>query len=421
MQRYTEIPSSEILANSLSQILNNDKTAMSNNAGNSFPTVNIHTGMHCYREDEKKLYVLTDAEKGKWNISADLSGDARLIDGGHGNAINYTKMNMNDYENMPTGFYEGSNMLNSPDLKGSFRIIQIRQGEGAVTQMAFDAITGKGYVRHMISGVWTDWMNLCVSDQNGAVNEGMNADMLDSHHAGNEKNQIPVNNGIVNTTLNADMVDGYHAGNEGNQIPLSNGVLNVSLNSDRLDGYHAGNESGNVPVNNGKLNVGLNAEMIGGVKIDNLMKTSSGSSGTIDFDQPINSATIYNLNVSSLNADNGPASVMCPLDGTVRYPRRASRIAGVIVIQGYIGWNNNWDQTDEYSIRANGSTICTVSMNNRLRKTGGAGFGRAGNWPITVGFQANASVPYGATLSLVRTTAGISWEVERGWALICGS
>lgn len=300
MQRYTEIPSSEVLANSLSLILNNDKTAMSNNAGNSFPTVNIHTGMQCYREDEKKLYVLTDAEKGTWNVSADLSGDARLIDGGQGNAVNYSKKNLNDYENMPTGFYEGSNMLNSPVLSASFRIIQLRQGEGAVTQMAFNSATGDGYVRHMISGVWTDWANLCVSNASGGVNEGMNADMVDGYHVGNERAQIPVSNGLVNVALNADMVDGYHVGNESGQIPISNGVVNYGLNADRLDDKHAGNAAGDIPISNGKLNVGLNAEMLGGMKASQFVTVDSNNNSNMD----LNQANITNLNVTNLNFTN---------------------------------------------------------------------------------------------------------------------
>lgn len=300
MQRYTEIPSSEVLANSLSLILNNDKTAMSNNAGNSFPTVNIHTGMQCYREDEKKLYVLTDAEKGTWNVSADLSGDARLIDGGHGNAVNYSKKNLNDYENMPTGFYEGSNMLNSPVLSASFRIIQLRQGEGAVTQMAFNSATGDGYVRHMISGVWTDWANLCVSNASGGVNEGMNADMVDGYHVGNERAHIPVSNGLVNVALNADMVDGYHVGNESGQIPISNGVVNYGLNADRLDDKHAGNAAGDIPISNGKLNVGLNAEMLGGMKASQFVTVDSNNNSNME----LNDATITNLRASNVSVTN---------------------------------------------------------------------------------------------------------------------
>ncbi len=51
MQNYTEIPSSTTLSDSLSQILNNDKTALSLSSGTSFPTVNLQQGMPCFRTD----------------------------------------------------------------------------------------------------------------------------------------------------------------------------------------------------------------------------------------------------------------------------------------------------------------------------------------------------------------------------------
>ena len=44
MQNYTEIPSSTTLSDSLSQILNNDKTALSLSSGTAFPTVNLQLG-----------------------------------------------------------------------------------------------------------------------------------------------------------------------------------------------------------------------------------------------------------------------------------------------------------------------------------------------------------------------------------------
>ena len=52
MQSYTEIASTETLANSLSMILNNDKTAISCSAGTVFPTTNLQVGMFCFRTDQ---------------------------------------------------------------------------------------------------------------------------------------------------------------------------------------------------------------------------------------------------------------------------------------------------------------------------------------------------------------------------------
>ena len=87
MQNYTEIPSSSTLSDSLSQILNNDKTALSLSSGTSFPTVNLQQGMPCFRTDEQKLYVLTVVSPATWKMVSDLSAtvgkvaNADLLDG----------------------------------------------------------------------------------------------------------------------------------------------------------------------------------------------------------------------------------------------------------------------------------------------------------------------------------------------------
>jgi hypothetical protein len=87
MQNYTEIPSSTTLSDSLSQILNNDKTALSLSSGTSFPTVNLQQGMPCFRTDEQKLYVLTVISPATWKMVIDLSAtvgkvaNADLLDG----------------------------------------------------------------------------------------------------------------------------------------------------------------------------------------------------------------------------------------------------------------------------------------------------------------------------------------------------
>ena len=87
MQNYTEIPSSTTLSDSLSQILNNAKTALSLSSGTSFPTVNLQQGMPCFRTDEQKLYVLTVVSPATWKMVIDLSAtvgkvaNADLLDG----------------------------------------------------------------------------------------------------------------------------------------------------------------------------------------------------------------------------------------------------------------------------------------------------------------------------------------------------
>ena len=87
MQNYTEIPSSTTLSDSLSQILNNDKTALSLSSGTAFPTVNLQLGMPCFRTDEQKLYILTVVSPASWKMVIDLSAtvgkvaNADLLDG----------------------------------------------------------------------------------------------------------------------------------------------------------------------------------------------------------------------------------------------------------------------------------------------------------------------------------------------------
>jgi hypothetical protein len=87
MQNYTEILSSTTLSDSLSQILNNDKTTLSLSSGTAFPTVNLQLGMPCFRTDEQKLYILTVVSPVTWKMVIDLSANlgkvanADLLDG----------------------------------------------------------------------------------------------------------------------------------------------------------------------------------------------------------------------------------------------------------------------------------------------------------------------------------------------------
>jgi hypothetical protein len=76
MQNYTEIPSSRTISDSLSEILNNDKTALSLSSGTSFPTTNLQLGMPCYRTDEQKLYILTQASPAVWKLWMDFTASA---------------------------------------------------------------------------------------------------------------------------------------------------------------------------------------------------------------------------------------------------------------------------------------------------------------------------------------------------------
>jgi hypothetical protein len=65
MQSYTEISENTSLKNSREQLLNNDKTALSNSAGTSFPTKNVQIGQLCFRTDVPGLYQYVAANTWK--------------------------------------------------------------------------------------------------------------------------------------------------------------------------------------------------------------------------------------------------------------------------------------------------------------------------------------------------------------------
>ncbi len=79
MQNFTTIASSETLTNSLSPLLNNDRTALSNSSGSAFPTTELHVGMKCWRTDQQKLYLLTSASPATWVLLTDLSSGSTSV------------------------------------------------------------------------------------------------------------------------------------------------------------------------------------------------------------------------------------------------------------------------------------------------------------------------------------------------------
>lgn len=88
MQNFTDIPSTRTLSDSLAEILNNDKTALSLSSGTAFPTTNLQLGMPCYRSDQQKLYILTQiSPSAVWKLWMDFTGsegkapNAEAVDG----------------------------------------------------------------------------------------------------------------------------------------------------------------------------------------------------------------------------------------------------------------------------------------------------------------------------------------------------
>lgn len=302
MQRYTEIPSSTTLAESLPLILNNDKSALSNNAGSAFPITNLWEGMLCYRTDLKKLYQCEDVTKPTWKVVADLSGDFRQLDGGNGSAVKYDHMNLNSWDSMPTGFYQGTGMLNQPEGDTSWSVLQMRQGnsDGYASQIAIGNSTGKICTRFQTGGFWSDWKEIPLTTSDGEAVGGLNADKVDGYEPGNARGQIPLNNGIINDGLSAQYLKGYEPGNESMNIPLNNGVVNLGLNADQLDSLHAGNEENQIPISNGKVCKNLNAEMLGGMKAEKFVTVDDNNNSNME----LNDATITNLRASNVSVTN---------------------------------------------------------------------------------------------------------------------
>src|SRR5574343_1554013 len=90
MQNFTDIPSSRTLSNSLLEILNNDKTAISCNSGTTFPTTNLQIGMLCYRTDQLKLYQLIGTNPDNWRLIMDLASGIDTQFAAKLNAASYT-------------------------------------------------------------------------------------------------------------------------------------------------------------------------------------------------------------------------------------------------------------------------------------------------------------------------------------------
>lgn len=72
-QNYTDIQPSTLISDSLSLLMANFETIMSNNAGTAFPTANLQNGMWCLRTDQNKLYLLLDKTTSNWFLFYDLN------------------------------------------------------------------------------------------------------------------------------------------------------------------------------------------------------------------------------------------------------------------------------------------------------------------------------------------------------------
>lgn len=109
MQNFTDIPSTRTLSDSLAEILNNDKTAISCSSGTAFPTANLQLGMLCFRTDQNKLYILkTTSPSAVWveimdvTASSGKAPNAEAVDGVDGSAVLLKASNLSDLANAAT-------------------------------------------------------------------------------------------------------------------------------------------------------------------------------------------------------------------------------------------------------------------------------------------------------------------------------
>lgn len=217
MQKFTLIPTSQTLQSSLSLLLDNDLTAISQSAGTAFPTTNLTVGMPCLRTDQMKVYTLKAIEPAvEWVETSDL------------NATSWNSANHGVGSGMNADMVDG---IHAATAAAPNVLLALNSASKLPASITGDAATAGGYKPSNVSG------------------------------------GIPISNGTRTVNLNADMVDGYHAGNSASQVPVSNGQVNTNLNADMLDGLHAESfvrsVSGVTPDANG--NVALNVDQSGRV------------------------------------------------------------------------------------------------------------------------------------------------------------
>lgn len=73
MQQYTPISSSTKINEAPSILMASLETVLTSSSGNSFPGSNLREGRLCYREDQKTLYLMTDATAKVWKKIIDFN------------------------------------------------------------------------------------------------------------------------------------------------------------------------------------------------------------------------------------------------------------------------------------------------------------------------------------------------------------
>jgi hypothetical protein len=157
-----------------------------------------------------------------WNASNDGSGsglDADLLDGldssrfVFGEATNATIVYSTGSANniAKSGFYRADTAVTDKPVAGACHIIHLQSTASAdyATQFGVPQAGGSFYFRSKIAASWSAWVAVW-SSANDGVGSGLEADTLDTYHAGHATGQIPVSDGAVNATLNAALVAGIN-------------------------------------------------------------------------------------------------------------------------------------------------------------------------------------------------------------------
>lgn len=188
MQNFSDIPSSETIANSRQKLLDNDRTVMSCSSGTSFPTTNLVVGMFCLRTDEWKLYQLKDLIP-TWKLIFDLTKTAtnkEYVD-------TQDALKVNKAGDTITGTLTVPSVLNinAQDAVSKGGIIRLR-GAGSYSDKYIENV---GNVLNITDGTTAlfsvDFTNFRVlvngypvwHQANDGSGSGLDADLLDGQHA----------------------------------------------------------------------------------------------------------------------------------------------------------------------------------------------------------------------------------------------
>ena len=151
MQNFTDIPSTRTLSDSLAEILNNDKTAISCSSGTAFPTTNLQLGMLCFRTGQNKLYILkATSPSAVWveimdvTASSGKAPNAEAVDGIDGSAVLLKANNLSDLANAATAL---TNLGGTTVGKAVFSAAST-----AAAQQAMDVEVGVDVQAQLVSG-----------------------------------------------------------------------------------------------------------------------------------------------------------------------------------------------------------------------------------------------------------------------------